>query len=180
MKERKPWVEYPHFWKTEAEFWGWLRGCLRRGIWEKSPIKLDFKNRHCTKPPPDYKGRAKSGTECALSGEWVNKSKLEVDHVQGNQSLLSWDDLLPFILHLIPPDDEALQLVSKEAHKVKSHQERKGFKTFEEALADKQAIVINGTAKNSRQWLEERDIVPASTALKRRVQIREKLLEEMK
>lgn len=170
----KPWEEYPELWKTEGQFWAYLRGCIRRGLWEKSPIKLDFKNKNCFPPPKGYNGRAKTGQYCALSGKWEGKSKLEVDHVEGNVSLSSWEDVLPFILHMIPPKG-SMQLVTKEAHKIKSHQEKKGYETFEEAAADKEAILI--CKGDEKKWLEERGIVPESNAKLRRQQVFEELLK---
>lgn len=120
-------------------------------------------------------GRAKSGAECALSGQWTGKSKLECDHVEGHVSLLCWEDVLPFILHLVPPKG-SLQLVDKEMHKVKSYSERMGI-SFTEALLIKKAIEIQNT-KQDKQWLSERGITPSSNAAKRRAQIIEKLKEE--
>ena len=177
MSDYKPWEEYPELWKTEGQFWTYLRGCIRRGLWEKSPVKLDFKNKNCFPPPEGYTGRAKSGQYCALSGKWEGKSKLEVDHIEGNVSLSSWDDVLPFILHMIPPKG-SMQLVTKEAHKIKSHQEKRGFETFEEAAADKEAIQI--CKGNESKWLHNRGITPAKNAKLRRHQVFEKLLEEIK
>lgn len=175
FKERKVWLEYPQFWKTEAQFWSWLRGCLRRGIWEKSPIKLSYKNANCTKPPEWYTGRAKSGANCALTGEWTGKSMLEVDHLEGHMSLLCWEDVIPFIMHLIP-EEGTLQLVSKEAHKIKSYAERKGI-SFEEALYEKIAIDLI-KKKMDKAWLESKDVIPASNVQKRREQIVELLRKE--
>lgn len=80
--------KYPHIWPTKASVWSYLRGALRRALWEKYPVKLSFKNKSVSKPPEGYTGRAKSGTECSLTGEWTGKSKLEVDHKLGNKSLL--------------------------------------------------------------------------------------------
>ena len=174
---REVWKEYPEFWKTEAEFWSWLRGCLRRGIWEKSPIKLKFKNSQCTKPPSDYAGKAKSGAKCALTGEWIAKSYLEVDHSEGHKPLLSWEDVLPFINHLVP-EKGTLQLVSKEAHKIKSYAERMGI-SFEEALCIKEAIRLC-KEKKDLTFLEEREIIPATSQAKRRKQIENILLKELK
>ncbi len=168
---RKPWEEYPHIWKTEAAFWSYIRGALRRGLWEKSPIKLDFKNKACTPPPKGYTGRAKSGSYCALTNEWTGKSKTEVDHKKGHMRLLSWEDVLDFVLHLVPPPD-SLQLVDKEAHKIKSYAERTGM-SFEEALIEKKAIdVCKGDDKG---WLVAKGVTPASNAKLRRQQIKEVL-----
>lgn len=171
-KDYKPWEEYPELWKTESQFWTYLRGCIRRGIWEKSPIKLGFKNDNCTLPPKDYEGRAKSGQYCALSGIWEGKSKLEVDHCTGNVSLSSWEDLITFIQHMIP-EKGTMQLVTKEAHKIKSHQEKQGFETYEEAAADKEAILI--CKGDEKDWLQVRGVKPASNAKSRRQQVFELL-----
>lgn len=175
-KDYKPWEEYPELWKTESQFWTYLRGCIRRGLWEKSPIKLSFKNNGCDLPPDDYNGRAKSGQYCALSGKWEGKSKLEVDHIEGNVSLSSWDDVLPFIQHMIP-EKGTLQLVTKEAHKIKSHQEKQGFETFEEAACDKKAIQI--CKGNEKNWLLSKGITPESNAKLRREQVFQQLLKEL-
>jgi len=175
MIDYKPWEEYPEIWKTEAEWWSYLRGALRRGLWEKSPIKLSFKNANCFPPPEGYTGKAKSGAYCALTGEWTGKSKMEVDHIEGHKSLTSWADVLPFILHLVPPKG-SLQLVDKEAHKIKSYAERKGI-SFEEALYEKIAIDLE-KKKLVSVWLKERGITPASNAKLRRIQVIEKLREE--
>ena len=133
-----PWVSHPHIWKNKVAFFTFLRGALRAAVWNTYPAKIDFKNKHVSSPPPDYVGRAKSGANCALTGQWVNKSSLEVDHIQGNVSLQDWSDVLPFIQHLTCVSGN-MQLVSKEAHKVKSHAERQGL-TFAAAQADKFAI----------------------------------------
>lgn len=174
-KDYKPWEEYPELWRTEGQFWTYLRGCFRKGCWERSPIKLSFKNNNCEPPPEGYQGRAKSGQYCALSGEWEGKSKLEVDHIEGNVSLSSWDDVLPFIQHMIP-ERGTLQLVTKEAHKIKSHQEKQGFSTFEEAACDKEAIQI--CKGDEKKWLSSRGITPESNAKLRREQVFQQLLKE--
>lgn len=132
------WRIYPEIWSTKAKFFQYLRGQLRRALWERYPPKLRFKNKQCTKPPKWYKGRAKSGTECALTGDWYAKSHLEVDHIVGNASLQDWDDLVPFILHLLTTEDN-MQLVSKEAHRIKSYADKHGL-SFEQAKKEKMII----------------------------------------
>lgn len=170
-QEWKPWEWYPHIWKTEASFWTYLRGCFRRGIWERSPVKLDFKNKVVGDPPEGYTGRAKSGQYCALSGEWTGKSAGEIDHKIGNVSLRSEKDVLEFVKHLIPHPDN-MQFVNKESHKIKSYAEKQGI-SFEEARATKKAIAIEkGDAKG---YLRRAGIEPASNSKGRRKQLVELL-----
>lgn len=140
MSDWEPWVEYPHLWKTKSAFYAWLRGCLRGGLWNKSPIKLSFKNSVVSAPPAGYSGRAKSGAECALSGVWTSKSFLEVDHKLGNVSLNDESDIIRFIKHLVPAKD-SMQLVSKEAHKIKSYAERYNM-SYDDAVIVKNVIEI--------------------------------------
>lgn len=168
MIDYKPWELYPHIWKTEAQFWTWLRGSLRRSVWEKYPVKLEFKNEAVSLPPEGYTGRAKSGAICALSGVWEGKSKMEVDHIEGNVSLKSWEDVLPFILHMVATK-ENMQLVTNPAHKIKSHAEKQGL-TYEEADVDKAAIA----------WLKEHKGVDKQKRLMLKMGIDEDLLVNSK
>lgn len=172
--------QFPQVWKTRASFFSWLRGCLRRGIWEKYPPKLIFKNSQCKPPTEGYTGKAKSGVECALTKQWTGKSQLEVDHIEGHVSLKDIDDITPFILHLLA-EEGSMQLVSKEAHKVKNYSDRMGL-TYEEAEREKEVIkfkklpvaqqkdiltnqcnccIISNNAKGRieqyRQWLIEKE-----------------------
>lgn len=171
----EPWVWYPEIWPTKSKFYTWLRGSLRNAVWNKSPIKITFKNQACSAPPEDYTGRAKSGAYCALSGEWEGKSKLDVDHVIGNVSLNNEEDILDFIKHLIPPPN-SLQLVTREAHKVKSYAEKQGI-SYQDAEAEKKVIQIIKDKKD-KQVLLESGITPASNAKKRREQLLELLKEK--
>jgi hypothetical protein len=173
----KPWEEYPEIWKTEAAWWAYLRGALRRGLWERSPIKLSYKNSVCTKPPEGYKGKAKTGSHCALTGEWTGKSKLDVDHIEGYVSLLSWEDVLPFILHLVPPRG-SLQLVERDAHKIKSYAERMNI-SFEQAVIEKRIIELTKLPVKELQELLAKHNKPSNNASVRKQSVRE-LVEEGK
>lgn len=171
-KEWKPWEWYPEIWSTESKFWTYVRGNLRKALWNLSPAKLSFKNANCDLPPEGYTGRAKTGQYCALTGEWEGKSKLEVDHITGNVSLTCEDDLLDFVKHLVPHPDN-MQLVKKEAHKIKSYAERKGI-TFEEARVEKEVIQII-KERRDKEVLEKNNIEVGSNAKIRRQQLKELL-----
>lgn len=160
--------QYPEIFPTEASFWSYLRSAFRQGLWNKSRIKLQFKNTTTSPPPLGYTGKGRKGHYCALTGEWVPVSKSEVDHIKGNVSLRSEMDIVPFIIHMLATEDE-LCIVGKEAHRIKSYGERMGL-SFEDARATKLAISL---CKNNedKKWLENYGIVPASTKAKRREQI---------
>lgn len=168
----EPWLWYPDIWPTKSKFFTFLRGSLRNAVWNKSPIKITYKNGACSKPPEGYGGKAKSGAYCALSGKWEGKSKLEVDHLEGNVPINDEDDILEFLKHLIPPPN-SLQLVTKEAHKIKSYAEKQDI-SYQAASAEKTAIVICKDKKDI-EWLMAKGITPASSTPKRRVQIVQEL-----
>lgn len=135
------WLIYPEIWPTKSKFFTWLRGQLRRALWEKYPPKFQFKNKACKPPPEGLETKARSGAYCALTGKWTGKSKLEVDHIIGEASLRDWDDFVPFCRHLLTTTDN-MQLVDKEAHKIKSYAERVGI-SFEEAMLKKKIIAFS-------------------------------------
>ena len=167
-------LKYPDLFPTESKFWTYLRGALRRSLWSKSPMKLKFKSSTSTPPPKDYTGRGKKGHICALTGEWVMTSKSEVDHKAGNVSLNCEDDIIPFIIHLLATDDE-LQVVEKEAHKIKSYAERYGM-TFEQAVIEKRLIQLMKMPIKQITELLDKYNLPSNNATTRKASLR-KLLE---
>jgi hypothetical protein len=142
--KQMPWEAYPHIWKTESAFMSWLRGGIRGGLWNKHPVKLEFiKKNRIQIPNPNPKGKKPTvwGAVCSLTGEIVPINQIQVDHKVGNHSLRSLDDIQSFIESIVLVTDEDLQLVSKDAHTVKSYAERKGI-TFEEAIIEKKVIAF--------------------------------------
>lgn len=168
----QPWIEYPNIWKTEAAFMSWLRGGIRRSLWNRHPVKLEFirKNRKQI-PNPNPRGNKPTvwGGVCALTGAVCALKDLEVDHRTGNHSLRSLDDLQGFIEGIVLVRESDLQFVSKEAHKIKSYAEKQGI-TFEQAQAEKLAISLIKQKKDVT-WLKERGIIPGKNQTIRRQQI---------
>lgn len=136
--------KYKHIWKSEAAFMSWIRGGIRGGLWNKHPVKLDFiKSNRVQIPNPNPKGKKATvwGATCALTGNVVPISEIQVDHVVGGHSLKDISDIQTFIEAIVLVTDADLQLVSKEAHAVKSYAEKQGI-TFEEALLEKKVIAF--------------------------------------
>ena len=142
--KQMPWEVYPDIWKTESAFMSWIRGGIRGGLWNKHPVKLEFiKKNRIQIPNPNPKGKKPTvwGAECALTGDIVPISQIQVDHKVGNHSLQSISDLQSFIEAIVLVNDDDLQLVSKDAHAVKSYSEKMGI-TFEEAVIEKKVIAF--------------------------------------
>lgn len=177
MKE--PWLEYPHIWATKAAFMSFLRGGIRRALWNRSPIKLEFiKKNRIRINNPNPKGRVAEvwGAICGVCEGVFPLKDMEVDHRLGNHSLKDLDDLQPFIEGIVCVSESMLSFCCKPCHKCKSHAEKMGI-SFDEAFAEKEAIKIV-KEKKDLTWLSERGIVAARTQKQRRTQIVEQILKE--
>lgn len=181
LEEKKLWELYPNIWATESAYMSWLRGGIRRYLWAKNPVKLEFIKQNRIKiPNPNPKGKIKEvwGGVCALTGNTYPIGDMEVDHRIGNHSLKSLDDLVPFIKGIVMITLEDLQLVSKEAHKVKSYAEKYNI-SFNEAKATKQAIEIIKNKTDKDYCIKYSLGVPSKQA-ERRALIIEHLLSNSK
>ena len=178
----EPWKEFPEIWNTQAKFMAWVRGGVRLGLWKKHPVKLEFLKKSCemivnTNPRSMKRFPMVKAYRCSECNEMHGQTNIEVDHISGNHSLKSMDDLRSFIEAMIMVRYEDLRIVCKPCHKIKSYAEREGI-TFNEAKAIKKAIEICKGRKD-KKFLEDRGILPASNATERRKQVEQALMEEV-
>ena len=189
MSEFKPWEEYPEIWGTQAKFMAWVRGGIRRGLWEEHPVKLQFLNSQKiyienTNPRSMKRFPTVAAYRCAICGEVYKASKekgqrssnTQVDHIVGNHSLKTMEDLRAFIESMILVRMEDLQIACKACHDIKSYSEKEGC-DFEEARIRKKALAICNEKKD-KEFLRERGYVPGTNAEKRRTQIEDILRKE--
>lgn len=181
MNKNPPWVEYNHIWKTKASWLSWLRGGIRRALWNKSPCKLEFIKKNRIKiPNPNPKGRVAEvwGAQCALTGKLLPLNLMNVDHKEGNNSLREIEDIQSFVeaIAIVSMDD--LQFVSVEAHKIKNHADKMGI-SFQEALCQKKAIALQKEKKDV-DFIKNSGKIPATTQAKRRIQLVEVLMKQEK
>ena len=169
--------EMSHVWKTESAYYTWLRGSIRRAMWAKNPVKLEFIKQNRVKiPNPNPKGKVKEvwGGVCALTGNIFPIGDMEVDHKEGNHSLKTLDDLVPFVKGIVMITLDDLQLVSKEAHKIKSYAEKQGI-SFEEAKIEKEVIEIIKQKKDKAYCVEHNLVVESTQSLRRKTIVAHKL-----
>ena len=174
---RKMLSEMPHVWKTESAFMSWLRGGIRR-MWSKHPVRIEFMKQHRIRiPNPNKNGKAKEvwGGVCALTGELTPQTSLEVDHKKGNHSLRSIDDIQSFIECILLVTFDDLQLVSKEAHKIKSYAEKYNM-TFEQAKVHKEVIEICKDKQKVVDKLSDYGVECIATTAKARRELLTKLM----
>lgn len=137
--------ENPDVWKNESALLNYIRGGLRRGLWEKNPVKLKFiKNNRQRIPNPNPNGRVPDvwGGECNVCKLLHKQSDLQVDHVREDFNKLSdMNGIQEYIENLALVTVKDLQLVCKPCHGIISHSQRKGI-SFEDAKIEKQIIDI--------------------------------------
>lgn len=172
-----PWVEHPSIWKTEASFLSFVRGGIRRSLWNKSPIKLEFiKNNRIRVPNTNQRSKKRfpevwAGV-CYICKQQFPTSEMEVDHTTGEYSLRKLSDLQSFVEGIVCVSNKDLGLICKPCHKAKTYAERSGI-SLEDAIIEKQAIAIQ--KGDDKAWLTSQGLKPESNAKARRAQIIKKL-----
>lgn len=175
---KKPWEQWPELWKSEAAWLSYVRGGVRRGLWNRYGPKLEFLNsrlEYRDNPNPRSKKRfpkIKMG-QCEECKGWFSQKDLEVDHVAGHNSLKSPEEIGSFVQALLwecSPEDYSL--LCKPCHKNKSYAEAQGI-SIEEARLIKQVIAMEND-KSLKQWLEDHGVKCKAT------ERREKALEILK
>jgi len=155
-----PWETHPHIWNTKAKFMSFVRGGIRKSLWQRHPVKLDFiKNNRKRIKNPNPKGKVAMvwGGECYLCGNDFVQKDLQVDHLKGNYSLKTMDDLQSFVEAMLFVAEDDLALVCHSCHKIKSHAERKGI-TFEEARVEKVIIEMMKDKKAVDELLSKHNL----------------------
>ncbi len=172
----KPWVEYSHIWKTESAYLSFIRGGIRRYLWSKNPVKLEFEKESQVLIPNDNPKSSKrfpqvKGFKCNHCGGLFKANQVQCDHRTGEHSLRSTSEIQSFIEGIVFIKKEDLQMLCKPCHAIKSYAERYGL-TIAEAGPIKQAIDFEKKGvKKVIDFLEKSGIIPASTKEKRREQL---------
>ena len=137
--------ENPEIWKSESALLNFMRGGLRRALWEKNPIKLKFiKENRQRIPNPNPRGRVETvwGGECNVCKSLFPQSDLQVDHKRSDfNKLTDMNDLQGYVENMALVSKDELQLVCKPCHGIISHSQRKGI-SFEEARIEKEIIAL--------------------------------------
>ena len=148
-----PWVTHKHIWKTQSSFMSWLRSGIRKSLWSRSPIKLEFMKKTRKMIDNPKKGtRCKPrvwGGQCNICKNDFPQNQLEVDHVIGNHSLREITDIQQFIMSIVMVQDKDLQYLCKGCHTVKTHSEKYNL-SFDDAFKEKK-IIAYGKLKPVKQ-----------------------------
>lgn len=159
-------------WKTEAAYWGWLRGEVRR-IWADYPVAKNFKSSSLMPIPKEMKPLFHPSTkkvgQCVQCKKWFSGSRLQIDHIEETDGCKNYKEFHNFVDRMCMISYEEMALICKPCHKNKSHAARYEM-TYEEAVYTRQAIAVI-KEKKDKEFLEEKGIVPAGNAKKRREQL---------
>jgi 5-methylcytosine-specific restriction endonuclease McrA len=171
-KQIEPWVEHSNIWSTKAKFMGWLRGGIRKALWNTNPVKLNFIKSNRTKIENPKKGRRNKshvwGGICAIcNNEFVLKD-LQVDHIHGENTLRNISEIQKFVEDIaVNISDRTLQFVCKECHDVKSYSERYGV-SVDDAKNIKKVIKYMALPVKTQKNILEKAMMPNNNAVVRR------------
>jgi len=133
-------------WKTESQFWTWVRGGLRRSAWNRHPVKLAVLKKARYKSPLGVNGKEVWACKCAICKEEKRQAECQVDHILPAGSLNKIEDITPFITRLLFVLPEDLRVVCKWCNSVLAYSDRYGV-TFEEAKKRKKEIAARKKGK---------------------------------
>lgn len=168
-------------WKSRSAYFGYIRGGIRRGLWNRHPSKIQFLNSVRIKidnPNPKNATRFPKvwGCQCNVCKGIFTMKDIEVDHIEGNHSLRTFEDISKFIQAIVTVKPDDLQAICKDCHKTKSLSDAQGI-SFEEARATRVAIELIKT-KQDKTFLESKGLTVGSNQKTRREQIIKYLMEE--
>lgn len=167
-------------WKTEAEFFSWIRGGIRGAVWMRHPVKLKLINSQRRQiPNPKKKGKATVwGATCALCKEEYVIGNMQVDHkFGGDYSLKTVSDIETFFKRVVFVTEDDLQLVCKNCNYAATYAKRFGM-SFEDALCTKYIIKLI-KEKKIEEFYTSRGLVMPKKALSIREEAIKILIEEM-
>ena len=177
-------------WRTRSAWMSYLRSALRKA-WMRNPVKLEkLKQGRIKIPNPNPKSATRFpevyGGKCeCCSGifplsagkkEAKNKDYIVVDHKNPAGEFKSPEDFQKFFTGLLCIGLDDLRLLCTSCNALYLYAQKEGC-TLEEAKCHKEAIQIVKD-KQEKQWLLDRDILPASAQANRRRQIVEQLKKE--
>lgn len=182
LKLQKVISENKDVWKTEPEFFSWVRGGIRGGLWNRHPVKLKLINKLRVKiDNPNPKGRVKQvwGAKCDLCKHFHVIKDIQVDHIDGGDySLKNVEDVQLFFESIVLVTESDLRLLCRDCNMTCTYAKRNNI-TYEEAFCTKYVIKLI-KEKRLDEFFVDRDLdIPKNKAAARLKAI-ELLLKEVK
>jgi len=159
---------------TEAGYFSFLRGLLRKG-WSRHAVKTAFVKANRKRVNKGLKGREVWGGTCAVCKQDFHSKDLQVDHKRPAGSCRTYEELAMFtknLFHVTPAD---LQFVCKPCHRKLTNMDRTGYRLDQMDDYDKLVKFKAMKAAQQKEWLTKRNTEPGKTG-KVRVEQAKKLL----
>ena len=167
-----------------------------RSMWSDGVFKLEFLKRNSVLIPNTNTRSMKRFPmvrkyRCAICGEMFGSTEVELDHIESENTLTSYEHINDFMTNIVLTSPDKLQVLCKDkktkklgvtrfgCHSIKTFSERYGV-DFDTARAEKEAKRLVDK-KLDKQFLIDHNVKVeniGSTQLKRRKQIVELLLEQ--
>jgi len=128
-------------WKSEAAFWSYVKGVLRRG-WMRHPVKIEFikANRVRIQSQQSKGSREVWGMQCSCCKSTYPMRDIQIDHCSGDTARLTkLGDIQFAVEHLLLVSFSDLTSLCKPCHSTITLARDRGI-SFEEAGVEKQVI----------------------------------------
>lgn len=114
-----------------------LRSAIRQ-VWKMHDVKVSYLMKK-SYPDMDNSTRTKWLVDCECCGESFKTSDVQIDHIKGEHSLKSFEDLLPFAESILGVSHNDLQVVCVPCHEALTYSERYNV-SLEQAFKEKVII----------------------------------------
>ena len=132
-------------WKSKASLMSYIRGGVRRSLWNRHPSKTKLiKEKRFQIPNPNPNGKKPTvwGGECEICNNLFIEKELQVDHIRDHgSSLKDISDIQQFIEDIVIVTRDDLRWVCKGCHEIVSYSQKMNV-SFEQARIEKQFIQI--------------------------------------
>jgi len=115
-----------------------LRSAVRQ-VWAMHDVKVSYLMSQ-SYSDMNMATRTKWLVDCECCGESFKTNDVAVDHIKGEHSLKTFEDLVPFATSILGVSHDDLQICCHTCHDAKTYSERYGM-SLEEAFAEKEVIV---------------------------------------
>lgn len=166
-----------------------------RSMWGDSVFKTEFLKRNSeliVNENPRSKKRYPMVRKfrCAICGELFGSTEVELDHIESENALTSYEHINDFMINIVLTSPDKLQVLCKDkkskklgvtrfgCHGIKTYSERYNV-SFEEARAEKEALQLI-KQKKDKDYCIENGLVVESTQAARRKAIVEFKLSQLK
>ena len=162
-----------------------------RSMWSDGVFKLEFLKRNSVLIPNTNTRSMKRFPyvrryKCAICGEMFGSTEVELDHVESENSLTSYEHINDFMTNIVLTSPDKLQVLCKDkkskklgvtrfgCHSIKTFSERYNV-DFDTARAEKEALQLIKQKKDKAYCIEHNLVVESTQALRRKSIVAHKL-----